>query len=184
VPQRRFPPLRVPTLQIAHIHGSHRALRQSKPSRHLPRRSRFTCFAYCFLEPLGKRRLARQLRHPLNSQAAIRAAHAMKLHHHRGAVLTPRKIPHFPCGRVLDGSAMLSAPRADQLLGASLPPHPQLQPFLPLVHLMLEDLISRPSQNLCPILVSQAPPVYPIRLVGRNYIPPRDLSDSCSEPHY
>src|ERR1035441_4836547 len=60
LPQRRLPPLGIPSLQVPQIDGSDRALRQPHSSRYLARRRTLTRLADGVLKTLAEGRLARQ----------------------------------------------------------------------------------------------------------------------------
>jgi len=75
VVQGRLAALPIPAFQIAQIDGSDCTLGHSKLLGHTPRRSTLAGLSHGLLETFGERRLARQLLHLLDLQAAVRAAH-------------------------------------------------------------------------------------------------------------
>jgi len=104
--------------------------------------------AHRVFEVLAERRLARQLRNRFHLQPALRAAHSVELHHHKGLILSPRQIPHRALPDLLDLPAAAATSRADQDLIAALAPYPEFQRPRLLVNLMPVNAVPRPVQNL------------------------------------
>src|ERR1700761_9826542 len=95
-PHQRWPASgRRPPLQIAQVDGPHRARRQTEPQRHLPSCGTLTGLPNRILEALAEWRLAGQLRHLLDLDATVRAAHPVNLHHYRRPELHAGEIAHF-----------------------------------------------------------------------------------------
>src|ERR1700687_2072306 len=106
----------------------------------------------------------------------------MQFHYYRRPVLRPRQVAHLPHGRFVDHSAMSPAPGTNQLLGAALPSHPQLERLLLLIHFLPVHLIARPSQDSSPVSKSQSTVSLADQWPFPKRMPARVLSDSCAEP--
>ena len=96
LPQRRLAPHLSPTRQIALIDGPHSARRQAKMPRHTTGRRALASFPYRFVKALPEWRLARQKWDYFHLHSAVRTTHSIEFDHHRGPVLRPRQVPHFP----------------------------------------------------------------------------------------
>jgi len=154
-PQRRLPPRRRPSLQIPQIDASRRAFGQAKLFAHPPRGRTLASLPHRVLEPFAERRFARQLRHLLRLQSAVRALHPVLLDHHRRPVFEARKMAHLALVDVGDLLGAAPAPGADQHPIPTLAPHPQLQPFGRFINLASPHPIAGPSQNPRPVVISQ-----------------------------
>src|SRR5450432_1565935 len=153
--QREPPPLRFPSFQIPQIHGSYRALRQSRPSCHLTCRRALARLPHDFLEALAERRLGRQLLHLLHPDAAFRTSQAVYFHNHRRAEYAPWQVPDLPLPHILD---RMQSPPASATFKPSvewLASHPQFQCLGLFVHLVPIHPITGPSQNRRPFFVCQ-----------------------------
>ena len=181
--QRGLAPRCRPALQIAQIDGAHRAGRQSESPRHLPSRGALTRLAHGVLKPLAERSFARQLRHLLDLDPAIRAAHPIDLDHHRGPELHARQIPHLPLADIVRVLQLPAASRADQLPIAPLAPNPQLQRLRLLVDLVPVHPIPRPSQQFGEFVISQTAQCTEIAETTK-LTPAWASSDSCAEPQF
>src|SRR5437660_8068856 len=122
---------------------------------HLPRRRTFARLPYGFLEPLAEGRLARQLLHLLGLPPAVRAPYPIQFQHHRRLVLKAGQVPHFSLIHLTDLAHPTPAARTHDPPVARLAPHPQLQRLGGLVDLRSVDSVTRPPQNLRPVVVSQ-----------------------------
>jgi len=140
--------MRLCLVRAAERHCSHRPRRQSILPRHLPGRRGLARQTHRVFEVLAERRLARQLRNRFHLQPALRAAHSVELHHHKGLILSPRQIPHRALPDLLDLPAAAATSRADQDLIAALAPYPEFQRPRLLVNLMPVNAVPRPVQNL------------------------------------
>src|SRR6202040_1088318 len=154
LPQRRLPSFPCPALQIAQIDGSHRAAGQPKLSRHTPHRGTLTGQPHSLFEALAKRRFARQLRHFLRLDPAVRTAHPIQLHHHRRQKLETGQITYLPLVAVIGMGQLPPTTRANQFLVPMLAPNPQFQRLALLIDFVLVDPISRPPQYFCPVRLS------------------------------
>src|SRR5947209_17373508 len=121
----------------------------------IPRRRTFARLPYGFLEPLAEGRLARQLLHLLGLHPAVRAPYPIPFQHHRRWVLKAGQVPHFSLIHLTDLAHPTPAARTHDPPVARLAPHPQLQRLGGLVDLRSVDSVTRPPQNLRPVVVSQ-----------------------------
>src|SRR5208283_4287629 len=80
--------------------------------------------------------------------AALGAVHPVKLHHHRGLILTPRQIAQLALANLCDLRATPTAAGAGQDSIPALPPHPELQRTRLLIDLVPVHAVPRPVQNL------------------------------------
>ena len=149
----------MPSLQIPQIDGSHRARRQSQPSRYLARRRALAGLSNGLFEALAIGRLARQLSNLFGPYPATRAPHPIRLHHHCCRVLKARQVAHFPFANLVNrrGRHMLSTARTNQLQSRLLPPYPQLQLLPMLVNLHAINPVSGPSKNPRPVVFPHSP---------------------------
>src|ERR1039458_6768924 len=181
--QRWFASGRRPSLQVSQVDCPHRARRQTESQRHLAGRGTLTRLPNGVLEALAEWRLARQLQHLLDLDAAVRAAHPINLHHHRRTELHARKIAHFPFTHIVRVLQLATTSRTHQLPIAALPPDPQFQGLRPLIDFMPVDSITRPSQQFGQFAVSQTAECTEIASLAKA-TPACGLSDSCSEPFF
>lgn len=153
--QRWFASSRRPPLQVSQVNRPNRTRRQAESQRHLAGRGTLTGLPNGVLEALAEWRLARQLRHLLDLDAAIRAAHPVKLHDYRRSELHAWKIANFPFTDIVRVLQFATASRAHQFPVAALPPDPQFQGLRPLVDFMPVDSIARPSQQFGQFVIPQ-----------------------------
>src|SRR5882724_8355458 len=154
VRQRRLPsPLR-PAPQITQINGSDRAAGQSKLSRHTSHRRALTGQPHRLFEALAERRLARQLRHFLRLDPAVRTAHPIQFHHHRRPKLETREISYLSLVGVIGIAELPPTARANQFPVSTFAPNPQLQRFCLLLDFVSVDPIPRPPQYFGPVRLS------------------------------
>src|SRR6516165_9895091 len=164
-----------PPLQISEVDRSDRARGQPEMPGHLARRGALACLAHCVLEPFAERRLAGQLRHPLDLDAAVRTTHPVHFDNHRCSEFHARQIAYFSLAHIVRRFQFPAASGANQLPIPALPAYPKLERLSPLINLVPVDSIAWPPQQLRQIVVSQtaectgiaALPSKPIRPVPR-----------------
>jgi hypothetical protein len=145
LPQSRLPPSRRPALEIAHIEGPHRPLRQMERTRHPPYRCTLTSLPHRFCEPFAEGSLAGQQFHLFCLHPTTRTIHSVQLDHHRYRILAPGQIAHLSLIDLADVLHALPTSPTSQLLVAGFPSYPQLQRLGLLVDFMFVDPIAGPS---------------------------------------
>src|ERR1700730_4672502 len=145
LPQSRWAPPPPPPLEIAHIDGPPRPLRQMELTRHPPYRCTLTSLPYCFFEPFAEGSLAGQQPQLLCLHPTTRTIHSVQLDHHRHRILAPGQIAHLPLIDIPDVMYPLPTSPTHQLLMAGFPSYPQLQPPALLIDFMFIDPIAGPS---------------------------------------
>src|SRR5512133_3310276 len=123
--------------------------------RHLPRRRALARLPHRVLESLAEWRLARQLRHSFNLDAAIRATHTEDLHHHGRPEFHAGQVTHFPFADVVRVLQLAPASGTHQLSVSPLPPYPELKRLGPLVDLVPVAAVPRPTEQFRQFAVSQ-----------------------------
>ena len=125
-----------------------------KLPRHPPRRGALAGLPHRIFEALAEGRFARQQRHLLGLHPAVRAAHPVQFDAPQWSWYSKQgKIAHFPLVGLDDGAHRSPATGTDQLLVAAFAPHPQLQRLGRLIDLRPVNLVSRPPQDLRPVVL-------------------------------
>ena len=144
----------VPSFEVTQINPAYRGLRQLESTRHLTHCCALAGFTNNLFKPPAERRLRGKLLDLLHPHAAFRTSHPVYFHDHRRPIHAPRQIPDLALPHILN---TMQAPTTSAALISSvhrLPPHPQLQCLLLLVHLRPIYPIPRPRQYRRPFPLS------------------------------